>query len=87
MTELIHDSIPSKGAKNVLKRAGQLAQLCWTPVMPFPAILADSRTGSKLPVYLPAWRPQTGLNYSAARFDEKYVGSNVVDVKITIEAN
>ena len=79
-TELIFSDIPdSPGMENALRRARQLAELKWTPVQPFPAIV---KTGAKegpafTPVFLPAWRPQTGMNYSGARFDEKYLGLNV----------
>ncbi len=74
----------TQGIKNALLRAKQLACLRWTPILPFPATLQppksfiphwDNRENVNL--YFPAWRPQTGANYSAARYDEKYIGINV----------
>ena len=71
------------GMANALRRARQLADLRWTPIRPFPAGMpegAQPKPGQAkvyYPIFLPAWRPQTGANYSAARFDEKYIGFNV----------
>ena len=77
MAELIHDKTTSKGMQNVLKRGKQLSELRWTPVLPLPGIVSEAQSGSKPHVFFQAWRPQKGVNYSAVRFDEKYVGSNV----------
>ena len=73
----MYDKAVSPGMENVLRRARQLSEFRWTPVQPFPAIISDARSGCKQHTFLPAYRPQKGINYSAARFDEKYVGSNV----------
>jgi len=80
MHQKIFSDIPeSVGVENALKRARQLAGLKWTPIRPFPTKFKDVADGQKRfhSMFLPAWRPQTGVNYSAARFDEKYVGFNV----------
>ena len=77
MEKLIYDKPKTKGAENVLKRARQLAELRWTPVKPFPVIASDALTGGKAYLFLPAWRPRRGVNYSGTRYDEKYVGTNV----------
>jgi len=71
------------GMANALRRARQLADLRWTPIRPFPAGMPEGvqpppgTAKVYFPIFLPAWRPQTGANYSAARFDEKYIGFNV----------
>ncbi len=51
----------------------------WTPVRNLPTNYKDGsvKLAKFLQGHFPAWRPQTGLNYSAARFAEKYVGINV----------
>ncbi len=77
MENLIYDRPSSAGMTNVLKRARQLAGLRWTPVKPFPVIMTDAQSGCRQHLFLPAWRPRIGVNYSAVRYDEKYVGSNV----------
>lgn len=75
----IADTPTSTGMANALRRAKQLADLRWTPVRPLPAGIKAEKEGEKVfyPIFLPPWRPQTGANYSAARFDEKYIGFNV----------
>lgn len=71
------------GMANALRRARQLADLRWTPIRPFPAGMPEGiqpKPGTAkvyYPIFLSPWRPQTGANYSAARFDEKYIGFNV----------
>lgn len=77
MEKLIQDAAVSEGMKNVLRRAAQLSGLRWTPVRPLPAIFSDAQSGSKPHLFLSAWRPRRGVGYSAVRYDEKYVGSNV----------
>lgn len=79
MSRLIPDMPSTTGMRNALRRARQLAQLRWTPVCPFPAGIKTECDGKKevCNIFLPAWRPQIGANYSASRFDEKYVGFNV----------
>ena len=77
MERLIRDAAVSEGMKNVLRRAAQLSEIRWTPVRPLPAIVSDAQSGSKPHLFLPAWRPRRGVGYSAVRYDEKYVGSNV----------
>lgn len=77
--KLFPDIPSSVGMENALRRARQLADICWTPVRPVPATIADKVENQRRyqNFFLPAWRPQTGVNYSAARFEEKYVGFNV----------
>lgn len=79
MSHLTPDIPHSAGMKNALRRAEQLAKLRWTPIRPFPASIKSEVAGERhlYSVFLPAWRPQIGANYSAARFDEKYIGINV----------
>lgn len=79
MGRLIPDNPDSVGMHNALRRAKQLAELRWTPVRPLPAGIKAEIEGEKrfYSIFLPAWRPQTGANYSAARFNEKYIGYNV----------
>ena len=85
----IPDAPDSEGVKNVLRRAAQLEQLRWTPVQPFPVIFSSGIQGvDPFRGFFAAWRPQTGANYSAARFDEKYVGYNIsLDTYMTAMAN
>jgi len=79
----IPDVPASAGMANALRRARQLAELRWTPVRPLPAGMPEGiqpKPGTAkvyFPIFLPPWRPQIGANYSAARFDEKYIGFNV----------
>lgn len=79
MRTVISDKPANKGEENVLKRAALLRDVPWTPVKALPALYAEPKDGKTemLHVHLPAWRPQTGINYSAARYKEKYVGTNV----------
>ena len=85
----IPDVPESEGMKNALRRARQLAELRWTPVRAFPAIVSAGIPGiDASKVFLSAWRPQIGANYSAARFDEKYVGFNIsLDTYMTAMSN
>lgn len=82
--DVFPDLPESSGVKNALLRAKQLANLRWTPICPFPATLKPPKNfipqwndRENVNLYLPAWRPQTGANYSASRYDEKYIGTNV----------
>lgn len=79
MHTIISDKPANKGEENVLKRAALLRDVNWTPVKALPALYAEKAEGKSemLHVHLPAWRPQTGVNYSATRYKEKYVGTNV----------
>lgn len=79
MRTVISDTPACSGEENVLKRAAQLRDVQWTPVRPIPALYAEITEAGKemLPVHLPAWRPGTGINYSAVRYKEKYIGTNV----------
>lgn len=85
----IPDEPTSEGMRNALRRARQLADLRWTPIRPFPAIVSEGpASNGSSPIFLPAWAPQVGVNYSAARYDEKYVGFNVsLDTYMTAMAN
>lgn len=85
----VSDMPESEGMKNALRRAKQLAELRWTPVRPFPTIVSSGVPGTDAcRVFAPAWRPQIGANYSAARFDEKYIGVNIsLDTYMTAVAN
>ena len=74
----IPDVPESEGMKNALRRAKQLAELRWTPVKAFPVIASPGVPGADTSrIFFPAWRPRGGVNYSAARFEEKYVGCNI----------
>ena len=85
----IPDLPESEGMKNVLRRAGQLAELRWTPVQAFPIIVSSGVPGTEASrVFAAAWRPAIGANYSAARFDEKYLGFNIsLDTYMTAMTN
>ena len=85
----IPDLPESEGAQNALRRAAQLAELRWTPVQAFPIIVSSGVPGTDASkVFAAAWRPQIGANYSAARFDEKYLGFNIsLDTYMTAMTN
>lgn len=96
VTKKVFPDLPeSQGIKNALLRAKQLAELRWTPVRPFPATLNSPKCfipswndRENVNLYFAAWRPQKGANYSAARYDEKYIGINVsIDTFMTALAN
>ena len=96
MSKNIFPDLPeSKGIKNALLRAKQLAELRWTPIRPFPATLKSPKCfippwndRENVNLYFTSWRPQTGANYSAARYDEKYIGINVsIETFMTALAN
>lgn len=77
---LIPDVPKTQGEVNVLRRAKQLTGLTWTPRKSMPAVLksADPEKPDYHNIYLPAWRPLTGVVYSSVRLHEKYVGYNVL---------
>lgn len=77
--QIFADVPTSAGMENALRRSKQLADLRWTPIRPLPAGYPTVIDGEKIyhKIFLPPWRPQTGANYSGARFDEKYIGFNV----------
>lgn len=85
----IPDVPESEGMNNALRRAKQLAELRWTPVKAFPIIASPGVPGADTSrIFFPAWRPRSGVNYSAARFEEKYVGCNIsLDTYMTAMAN
>lgn len=85
----IPDMPDSIGVENALRRARQLAELRWTPVDSFPIIVSSGIVGTDPGrFFFPAWKPRVGVNYSAARFDEKYVGFNIsLDTYMTAVAN
>ena len=64
---------------NVLKRAKQLLQLRYTPLRAMPSLTIDRTVEPKqyYHTHFPPQRPVTGANYSAVRYDEKYLGQNV----------
>lgn len=81
--QLYHDIPSSKGVENALKRAKQLAQLRYTPILPLPIVdkiraasgkRADS---SNVETHSPAWLPVTGVLYSSVRRYETYLGYNI----------
>lgn len=76
---LYHDIPKSKGVENALKRAAQLRDLEWTPVMPCPcgASLRTAEGKQYIDCFHQAWLPLKGVNYSSVRRFEKYVGENV----------
>ena len=78
LRQRIPDVPDSRGMENALRRARQLADLRWTPVAPMPAIVSAGDEEKRIyKTFFRPWCPQTGANYSAARFDEKYVGSSI----------
>lgn len=89
LCERIPDMPDSIGMENALHRARQLAELRWTPVASFPIIVSSGILGTEPGrFFFPAWKPRIGANYSAARFEEKYVGFNVsLDTYMTAMAN
>ena len=89
LCQKIPDAPDSAGVENALRRARQLAELRWTPVRAFPIIVSSGIPGTDASrVFAAAWRPRVGANYSAARFDEKYLGLNVsLDTYMSAMAN
>ena len=79
--QLYHDIPKSKGVENALKRARQMLDIRWTPVERFPSGVSSSEPEGTPKIrrdfhYAP-WFPLTGMAYSSARRNEKYVGYNV----------
>ncbi len=64
---------------NVLKRAELLLRLRYTPLRAMPSLTIDRTVEPKrfYPTHFPPLRPVVGANYSAVRYDEKYLGQNV----------
>ena len=87
--QVFPDVPASEGAANVLRRARQLSELRWTPIRPVPAGISKGDAGRTFcDIFLPAWCPQVGAGYSAARYSEKYVGFNVsLETYMTALAN
>ncbi len=82
--KVVPDLPKTQGIKNALLRAKQLSELMWTPIRPLPSTLTPPRhfippwnTRENVNLFFDAWRPQNGVNYSATRYDEKYIGINV----------
>ena len=78
LCQRVPDAPDSRGMENALRRAKQLAELRWVPVGRLPSIVSAANEEKNIyNVFFPAWCPQIGANYSAARFEEKYLGTNV----------
>ena len=77
--QLYPDMPVNENQANVLKRAKQLLQLRYTPLKAMPSLTIDRTVEPKQYYYthFPPLRPITGANYSAVRYDEKYLGQNV----------
>ena len=89
MKKITADIPVCEGEANALRRSKQLALLRWTPIRPIPAgIPAGTKERRFFDIFLPAWCPQTGAGYSAARYAEKYIGFNVsIETYMTALAN
>ena len=64
---------------NVLKRAEQFLRLRYTPLKAIPSLTIDRTVEPKqfYPTHFLPFRPIKGANYSAVRYNEKYLGQNV----------
>lgn len=80
---LYHDRPASIGVENALRRAKQLAQLCYTPILPLPIVekirgaSGERRDSANVETHSPAWLPLQGILYSSVRRTETYVGYNI----------
>lgn len=80
---LYHDKPSSPGVENAIRRAKQLAELTYTPVLPLPIVekirgASGERADSKnVETHSPAWLPVKGVLYSSVRRYETYVGYNI----------
>ena len=80
---LYHDRPASIGVENALRRAKQLAQLCYTPILPLPIVekirgaSGERRDSANVETHSPAWLPLQGVLYSSVRRTETYVGYNI----------
>ena len=75
-----HDQPESQGVVNVLKRAKQYATVRWVPVARMPKSVDSDYCNfpdKTVPGHWGAFKPKTGLPYSSARYEEKYIGTNV----------
>ena len=81
--QLYHDIPSCQGVENALKRAKQMAELRYTPVLPLPIVdklrgPSGERPDSKnVETHSPAWLPLKGVLYSSVRRFETYVGYNI----------
>lgn len=77
--ELYPDMPINEQRANILKRAEQLLRLRYTPLKAMPSLTIDKTVEPKqyYQTHFPPLRPVTGANYSAVRYDEKYLGQNV----------
>lgn len=79
---LLYADVPSsQGVENVLKRAKQMTEIKWTPRKRFPhgMIIRDiDKKRVDIDMFIEAFRPQKGVNYSSVRDYEKFVGDNVL---------
>ena len=77
---LYHDKPSSQGEENVIRRAKQLAGLCYTPIRPLPLaemLLSAEGKKSYAERYSPAYLPLQGTPYSSVRRTETYIGYNI----------
>ena len=76
-----HDQPASQGVANVLKRAKQYANVRWMPVAAMPKSVSSDYSNfpeKTVPGHWAANYPRKGLPYSSARYEEKYIGTNVL---------
>ncbi len=75
-----YDQPKSQGVANVLKRAEEYANVEWMPIKAMPKTVSCDVCNIPekiVPGHFPAWRPEKGLPYSSARFEEKYIGTDL----------
>ncbi len=91
MAQKVYSDKPANpGMKNALLRAQQLLKLRWTPIGSYPVVYPAAVIGGPtLKGFYKAYRPQTGVGYSAVGYtNEKYVGVNVsIHTYMTAMAN
>ena len=76
-----HDQPASQGVANVLKRAKQFANVRWIPVASMPKSVSSDYSNfpeKTVPGHWAPDYPRKGLPYSSARYEEKYIGTNVL---------
>ena len=76
-----HDQPASQGVVNVLKRARQFANVRWMPVEEMPMTVSSDYSNIPEKTVPGHWHknyPRKGLPYSSARYEEKYIGTNVL---------
>jgi hypothetical protein len=81
LSSILHCDLPeSQGVENAIKRARQLVELRWSPLSAMPK--SNPKTfrgpdGRKLPGFFRAGEALSGLPYSSARTDGRFIMSDV----------